>query len=449
MTSFVKSTWHSERLGCEATLARWGHYGQPVLVFPTAGGDAEEIERWQVIRALDRVQRGQGSDLHAALTLAAKRIAARNVKRSLVMVVTDGAIPSTADPGKVAASLSDALGKAKRPELLFVIDDPLSARTGLATDSPMARLAAELGARIRLESLTSLERSDLMSLLDAPPVLGHLELDFPQNVVVEQDIPEGLVAGHVLILDGHYVGKAPSRLSIKGTMGGRRVAQRVTAKSREQLPEAFVVASILTSPETAAAEGFATPSWFSRALARESDLSVAQASHDGVIRRGHIDGELVKRYMQMRVFPRASVCYNRELARNQVLEGRVSFEIELGKGEVMAAAIGEQKFNYGVSKDFVDCLTEAVWSLEIPAGKLDTEIYRVRYPLRFTPPKGGKAPKAGDDPDPMFQMLMERADTLSGANPRMTGATPEGAVDEPSPRPSPKPSTDPRIPPTR
>lgn len=50
---FLKSRWRSERLGCEATLARWGHFGQPVLVFPTAGGDAEEIERWQMIRALD------------------------------------------------------------------------------------------------------------------------------------------------------------------------------------------------------------------------------------------------------------------------------------------------------------------------------------------------------------------------------------------------------------
>lgn len=49
---FVKSRWRSERMGCEATLARWGHYGQPVLVFPTAGGDAEEIERWKIIHVL-------------------------------------------------------------------------------------------------------------------------------------------------------------------------------------------------------------------------------------------------------------------------------------------------------------------------------------------------------------------------------------------------------------
>jgi esterase/lipase superfamily enzyme len=37
--------WYSSRLEQHLTLARWGTYGVPVLVFPTAGGDAEEIER--------------------------------------------------------------------------------------------------------------------------------------------------------------------------------------------------------------------------------------------------------------------------------------------------------------------------------------------------------------------------------------------------------------------
>ncbi len=50
---FLKSRWHSSRIGCEATLARWGETGQPVLVFPTAGGDAEEIERFHMIRVLE------------------------------------------------------------------------------------------------------------------------------------------------------------------------------------------------------------------------------------------------------------------------------------------------------------------------------------------------------------------------------------------------------------
>jgi esterase/lipase superfamily enzyme len=50
---FEKSRWFSARLQCEATLARWGHSGQPVLIFPTAGGDAEEVERFLMIRALE------------------------------------------------------------------------------------------------------------------------------------------------------------------------------------------------------------------------------------------------------------------------------------------------------------------------------------------------------------------------------------------------------------
>ena len=33
------------------TLARWGTFGTPVLVFPTAGGDAEEIERFHLVDA--------------------------------------------------------------------------------------------------------------------------------------------------------------------------------------------------------------------------------------------------------------------------------------------------------------------------------------------------------------------------------------------------------------
>ncbi len=53
MSFFVKSRWHSQRLGCEATVARWGEVGQPVLLFPTAGGDAEECERFLMIKALE------------------------------------------------------------------------------------------------------------------------------------------------------------------------------------------------------------------------------------------------------------------------------------------------------------------------------------------------------------------------------------------------------------
>jgi esterase/lipase superfamily enzyme len=44
--------WHTHRLPCPARVVRWGHYGTPVLLFPTAGGDCEEAERQGLIGAL-------------------------------------------------------------------------------------------------------------------------------------------------------------------------------------------------------------------------------------------------------------------------------------------------------------------------------------------------------------------------------------------------------------
>lgn len=43
--------WHSERIGQDIALARWGALGRPVLVFPTAGGHAEEVEREGLVDA--------------------------------------------------------------------------------------------------------------------------------------------------------------------------------------------------------------------------------------------------------------------------------------------------------------------------------------------------------------------------------------------------------------
>jgi esterase/lipase superfamily enzyme len=45
-------SWSSERLPEPARVVRWGHFGAPVLLFPTAGGDYEEVERFHLIRAL-------------------------------------------------------------------------------------------------------------------------------------------------------------------------------------------------------------------------------------------------------------------------------------------------------------------------------------------------------------------------------------------------------------
>ena len=53
-------SWSTQRLPEPARVARWGHFGTPVLLFPTAGGDYEEIERFHLVRVLgDLIEAGR------------------------------------------------------------------------------------------------------------------------------------------------------------------------------------------------------------------------------------------------------------------------------------------------------------------------------------------------------------------------------------------------------
>jgi esterase/lipase superfamily enzyme len=47
----VRERWYSNRLQMDITVVRWGVVGVPVLVFPSAGGNAEEIERHGLVNA--------------------------------------------------------------------------------------------------------------------------------------------------------------------------------------------------------------------------------------------------------------------------------------------------------------------------------------------------------------------------------------------------------------
>jgi len=46
--------WYSPNLGQEMPLVVYGHYGQPLLMFPTAAADCEEYERFGVVPAIAR-----------------------------------------------------------------------------------------------------------------------------------------------------------------------------------------------------------------------------------------------------------------------------------------------------------------------------------------------------------------------------------------------------------
>src|SRR5450631_4220318 len=65
-------SWESQRLPEPARVVRWGHYGAPVLLFPTAGGDYEEVERLQLIGALRELIDGGRIKVYSIDSVAGK-----------------------------------------------------------------------------------------------------------------------------------------------------------------------------------------------------------------------------------------------------------------------------------------------------------------------------------------------------------------------------------------
>ncbi|MEO1104914.1 MAG: alpha/beta hydrolase-fold protein [Pseudomonadota bacterium] len=71
------SSWYSPRVDQEVNLVRWGHYGTPVLLFPTAGGDAEEIERMHMIGALGPLIEAGRIKVYSCDSIAGRALAAK------------------------------------------------------------------------------------------------------------------------------------------------------------------------------------------------------------------------------------------------------------------------------------------------------------------------------------------------------------------------------------
>jgi hypothetical protein len=158
----------------------------------------------------------------------------------------------------------------------------------------------------------------------------------------------------------------------------------------------------------AAKEGFVVPPWYDAGKRRRALAAMALAA-PAPSGKGHLDRVIFRHYLSTRVYPRASVCFRGAVARNQVQAGRAVLEIEVGRGEVMAARLAEAAFREE-DQELLRCLTEAAWSLEIPAAHRDERAYRLRYPLRFHAPEDG-APRTVGDPlgEGTIERLLELA----------------------------------------
>ncbi len=66
--------WHSPRLGADVTVVRWGAAGKPVLLFPTAGGDAEEVERFHLVEVLGPLLAQRRIKVYSCDSVAGQRL---------------------------------------------------------------------------------------------------------------------------------------------------------------------------------------------------------------------------------------------------------------------------------------------------------------------------------------------------------------------------------------
>jgi hypothetical protein len=389
------------------TFEAWGFTRH---VTPLVGGTdakppsvADETARERIATALSSAKPSQGTDLAVALGRAAQR--AGKGKRPLVVVMTDGMLPPSLGPAAISQAFEAGIKThGTRPEVLFVIDDPMLMRSGVAPEHPVARVAASLGARISLRSLGDLGRDSGLELLGSPRVLGDLSMQLPENMTLETPIPSGLVAGTFVLLHGRYVGTPAKRLDVDGRFGKARVARKLVADTQSRAPEALVA---ITEGELdeAVAEGFVLPPWYGPGERRVASRGITQAGRAGHERKGYLDRKIFRHYLTTRVLPRARVCYNTALTRNPHQSGRVLLQMEIGKGEVMLARTEESELQADDAK-LVDCMTEAAWALDIPAGKLDDQMYRIRYPLRLVPPADGVPARVERISDELLQILL-------------------------------------------
>ena len=69
--------WFSPRMHADISLVRWGHYGTPVLLFPTAGGDAEEAERNSLLAACTDLVDGGRVKIYSCDSVAGQAMVAK------------------------------------------------------------------------------------------------------------------------------------------------------------------------------------------------------------------------------------------------------------------------------------------------------------------------------------------------------------------------------------
>ena len=216
--------WFSDRLQQHITMARWGHFGTPVLVFPTAGGDAEEIERNHLVGACGELVESGRVKLYSCDSVAGRALAAGIGLPGLPDVAAQPVPPG--GPSTRSSRPSTPTSAAQRPRIVTAGASigAFNAVAVLCRYPDVFEAAIAMSGTYRLERFLEGQFSDdlyFASPLDFLPGLEGPQLETAAAAAGDPRVGRGAVGGHRRVLDDGRRPRAQGRAE-PGRLVGHR-----------------------------------------------------------------------------------------------------------------------------------------------------------------------------------------------------------------------------------
>jgi hypothetical protein len=390
--------------------------------------------RGELVAAIRAATPANGSDIVGALDAAAAALAAgQRDAPTLIVIVGDGILPAAVD----AELLRQHLPASPRTvDVGAVVIVPDAAAVPDVRWSALGQLAAHFGGRalpLRPAEIDA-RAATLATELHEPEPLTIDGIEADGATIAPVDMPEVLAPGGGWVALAAYRDGKPRALRLAARRGSEAVAlparaaddgaaalalaaasPHAIAGRGDADADASLVATVTTALRDARRQrGVVSPTSSLVALRRGPTTKprLALIAAGGPFTRvpapaelapghqfepfaprslavrtatagGSLPADVVKSFLNQQLVPRARGCLARALAGGRPVTGTLRVELELTRGEMMAARIAPGSLSDAV---LGPCVIDAAYDLAVPATAVGSEpdpIYLVRYPLRF------------------------------------------------------------------
>ena len=353
---------------------------------------------------------GNGTDLGAALALAAQALG-EGSGDALVVLVSDGVVAAELDGDALRDRLGSAAAAVDVGAILLVPDDAALPDVHYGA---LAGLIRHVGGRAVALRVSELDRraAALPAELREPEPLEDLGVE-ADGATVDITLPDALASGGGLVALGTYRGGRPGAARLTARRGEERVIVRARPAADASSTLALADADPIAFRGARRRAAVVAPDASLVALDRKARVTrqrLALVAAGGPftrippppeLERGHrfepfttrpielrsqraagsLPPDVVRSMLTQQLVPRARGCLARALAGGRRVQGTLTVELQLTRGEMMAAAAPGP-----LDPALVTCVVDAAYDLTVPAyatGGEPDPIYLVRYPLRF------------------------------------------------------------------